>query len=110
MTKKPPPAKVKIPMGQRKSGLAVPADQVDICKHVDIVNRIKPTFTRYVCGDCQEKIVLVPIQMRLMTEPEFDALMAQVRADRAAQRKQKTGLVTLDEVRREKQAKEGQKR
>ena len=96
--------KAKIPMGQRKSGLAVPANQVDVCKHMDIINRIKPTFTRYVCGDCQEKIVLVPIQMKLMTEPEFDALqMAQVMADRAAQRKQKTGLVTPDEARQQKQ-------
>ena len=107
MTEKPPPAKVKLPMGQRKSGLAVPADKVDVCKHMDIVNRIKPTFDRYVCGDCKEKIVLVPIQMKLMSEPEFDVLqMAQVLQQRA-ERKQKTGLVTPDEVRREQQ--EGKK-
>ena len=107
-TRAGPPGKkkIRIPMGQRKSGLAVPADKVDICKHMEIINRIKPTFARYVCGDCQEQIVLVPIQMRLMTEPEFDALqMAQVLQERAAQRKQKTGLVTPDQVRRE-----GQKR
>lgn len=101
MPDKPPPTKVKIPLGQRKSGLAVPADQVDICKHGDIVQRIKPTFDRFVCGDCKEKIVLVPIQMKLMSEPEFDALqMAQVLQQRAAQRK-KVGLITPDEARQQ---------
>lgn len=108
MPEPPPNPKVKIPMGQRKSGLAVPKEAVDVCKHMEIVERIKPTFTRYVCGGCGERVVLVPIQMRLMTEPEFDALqMAQVKADRAAGRK-KVGLVTPDDVRREQQ--EGQKR
>ena len=111
MPKPPPKPKVKIPMGQRKSGLAVPADQVDACKHMDIIGRIKPQFDRFVCGDCKERVVLVPLSGRLMTEPEFDQFqMQQVLAERAQQRKQKTGLVTLDEVRREQQAKEGQKR
>ena len=99
---KPPPAKAKIPMGQRRSGLAVPADKVDICKHMEVIGRIKPTFNRYHCGDCQEKVVMVPIQIRLLTEPEFDQLqMAQVMQDKAAQRK-KTGLVLPSEVRQEK--------
>lgn len=107
MSDKPPPTKVKVPMGQRKSGLAVPADKVDVCKHMAIIERIKPTFTRYVCDDCLERVVLVPIQMRLMSEPEFDQLqMAQVRADRAQQRK-KVGLITPGEARQ--QGQEGKK-
>ena len=101
-------SKVNMPMGQRKSGLAVPADQVDVCKHMAVINRITPTFTRYVCADCQEQVVLVPLTMKIMTEPQFDQLqMQQVMADRAAQRKQKTGLITPDEARQQTQ--EGQK-
>ena len=100
--------KIPLPMGQRRSGLAVPADKVDVCKHMEVVSRIKPTFTRYHCGDCQEMIVLVPIQVKLLTVPQFDQLqMEQVLAQRAAERKQKTGLVLPEEARREKQ--EGQK-
>ena len=107
MTPRPPKAKVKVQMGQRKSGLAVPAEAVDVCKHLEIIGRIKPQFDRFVCGDCREKVVLVPLAGTLMTEPEFDQFqMQQVLADRAEKRK-KVGLVLPDEVRREQQ--EGKK-
>ena len=103
------PKQVKVPMGQRKSGLAVPPEAVDICKHMEIVKRIKPSFTRYLCDGCGERVFLVPITMKLLTQSEFDQLqMAQVKMGRAAERKQKTGLVLPDDVRREQQ--EGQKR
>ena len=108
MTEKPPSSKVKIPMGQRKSGLAVPADAVNECRHMEVFQRIKPQLAQYVCGDCQEKLLMVVMQFGLMTQEQFGQFqLAQVKASRAAQRKQKTGLVTPDEVRREQQ--EGKK-
>ena len=108
MTEKPPPPtpKVKIPMGQRRSGLAVSADAVNECKHMEVFNRIKPQLSQYVCGDCQEKLLMVVMQFGLMTQEQFGQFqLAQAKAAQAAQRKQKTGLVLPDEVRREQQEK-----
>ena len=106
MSEQPLKPKVKIPMGQRKSGLAVPADAVNECRHMEVFNRIKPQLSQYVCGDCDEKLLMVVMQFGLMTQEQFGQFqLAQVRQAAAAQRKQKTGLVTLDEVRREQQEK-----
>jgi len=99
--------KVKIPMGQRKSGLAVPADKVDVCRHEEVFQRIKPQVQQSVCGGCQDKLLMVVTQFVLMPPEQFEQFkLAQLRAAQDAQRKQKTGLITPDEVRREQQEKQ----
>lgn len=92
-------------MGQRKSGLAVPPDMVDQCRHAEVFKRIKPQMNQYVCGDCHEKLLGVILQLALMTPEEFEQFkIAQAQQQEAARRKS-VGLVTPDEVRRQ----EGQK-
>lgn len=94
------------PMGQRKSGLAVPADKVDQCRHPDLFKRIKIPVNQYVCKDCNGKLILVVPEYILMPPGDFKKFQQErAAAFKAAQRKQKTGLVTPDEVRQ----KEGQK-
>jgi hypothetical protein len=107
MTK--PKAGVKVPMGQRKSGLAVPADKVKQCRHDELFKRIKIPVNQYVCGDCDAKMILVVPQYILMPPEDFQKFQQeQMARAREARLKQETGLVTPDEVRREQQ--EGRKR
>jgi len=104
MVKQPPKSNVKIPMGQRRSGLAVPADKVNVCRHEEVFQRIKPQVQQYVCGGCQDKLLMVVTQFVLMPPEQFEQFkQAQMQAAQDAQRQQKTGLVTPDEVRREQQ-------
>lgn len=92
-------------MGQRKSGLTVPADQVQECQHAEVTARVQLPLNQYVCGGCGEKVVLVILQAVLMTPEGFEKFKAaQSQQAKAAQRRS-TGLVTPDEVRQ----KEGQK-
>jgi len=95
--------KVNIPMGQRKSGLTVPAEVVDVCRHVEVLQRIKPQVNQSGCGGCKEKVLLVILQFALMSQEGFENFKkAQAEVGKAAQRR-KTGLVLPDEVRREQQ-------
>jgi len=96
--------KAKIEMGQRKSGLSAPKEAVDICRHEEVIKRLKPRLDEYVCGDCQEKVLMVIINFALMTREVFEQYQKQqAAAFAAAQRKRKTGLVTPDEARQQKQ-------
>lgn len=103
--------KVKIEMGKRKSGLSAPKEQVDVCRHEEIMKRLKPQLPEYVCGDCTEKVFLVTLQFSLMTKEVFDEFQKrQAAAFAAARRKQETGLVTPDEARQQKQQQEKPRR
>ena len=96
------PGKTKIEMGQRKSGLSAPKEVVDICRHEEVLVRLKPRLDKYMCGDCDEQVLMVVINFSLMTQEMFDEFQKrQAEAFKAAQRKQKTGLVTADEARQE---------
>ena len=99
--------KVKLEMGQRKSGISVPKEEVDVCRHEEVIKRLKPRLDQYVCGDCDEKVLMVVINFSLMTHEVFEEFQKrQAAAFAAAQRKQKTGLVTPDEARQQKQQQE----
>ena len=102
--------KVKLEMGKRKSGISVPKEEVDVCRHEEIMKRLKPQLPEYVCGDCTEKVYMVVLQFSLMTQEVFDEFQKrQAAAFAAAQRKQTTGLLTPDEARQEKQQQEQKK-
>jgi len=108
MPEQPPTPKVKLPMGQRKSGLSVPEEAVGACRHEAVMKRLKPQLPEYVCGDCDEKVLMVVLQFSLMTREIFDEFQKrQAAAFQAAQRRQRTGLITPDEARREQQEKKG---
>jgi len=109
MTDKPRPTpKVKLEMGKRKSGLDVPKEAVDICRHGEVMAGIQPRLDQFVCGGCDEKVLMVILQFSLMTPEIFEEFKTrQAEAMQAAQRKQQTGLVTPDDVRREQQEKKG---
>ena len=99
--------KVKLEMGQRKSGLSAPKEEVDVCRHEEILKRLKPRLDKYMCGDCNEQVLMVVLQFSLMTQEVFDEFQKrQAEAFKAAQRKQKTGLVTPDEARQQAQKQE----
>ena len=99
--------KAKIEMGQRKSGLSAPKENVDVCRHEEVMKRLKPQLPEYVCGDCMEKVLMVILQFSLMTREIFDEFQKrQAAAFQAAQRKQKTGLVTPDEARQQQAQKQ----
>jgi hypothetical protein len=106
MTKKLPTPKVKVEMGQRKSGLAVPTEAVDSCRHGDVFKRVRIVPNQYVCKDCDDRVLMVILQFAVMTAPEFEEFKKeQAKKLAAAQRKAKTGLVTPEDVRREQQEK-----
>ncbi|KKK46701.1 hypothetical protein LCGC14_3162620, partial [marine sediment metagenome] len=72
------------------------------CRHETLLARIKIPVNEYVCDDCKEKLVLVIPQYGLMTPEEFEQFKrVQAMQIEAARRRQKTGLVTPDDVRRE---------
>lgn len=99
--------KAKIEMGQRKSGLSVPKEEIDICRHEEVIKRLKPRLDEYVCGGCTEKVLMVVINFSLMTREVFAEFQKQqAAAFAAARRKQETGLVTPDEARQQKQQQE----
>ena len=103
--------KVKIGMGKHKSGLSVPKEEAPGCRHEEILKRLKPRLDKYMCGDCNEQVLMVVIQFSLMTQEVFDEFQrGQAEAFKAAQRKQKTGLVTPDEAREQQQAQKQQER
>ncbi len=96
--------KAKIEMGQRKSGISVPKEAVDVCRHEEVIKRLKPRLDQYHCGDCEEKVLMIVLQFSLMTQEVFDEFQKrQAAAFEAARRKQATGLVTPDEARQQKQ-------
>ena len=98
--------KAKIEMGQRESGLTVPPEAMDACRHAEVFQRIKPQMNQYHCQGCGEKLLMVILQFALMTHEEFEHFKkAQIAAAQAAKRKQETGLVLPDEARREQQEK-----
>ena len=104
--------KAKVEMGQRKSGISVPKEAVDVCRHVEVLNRLKPRLDKYMCGDCNEQVLMIVINFSLMTQEVFEEFQKrQAAAFEAARRKQETGLVTPDEARQQAQKQqEGQKR
>ncbi len=104
--------RAKIEMGQRKSGISVPKEQVDVCRHEEVIKRLKPRLDQFHCGDCQEKVLMVIINFSLMTQEMFEEFQKrQAAAFEAARRKQTTGLVTPDEARQQAQKQqEGPKR
>ncbi len=112
MTKKPPAPKVKVEMGQRKSGVLVPVDQVDQCRHIEVFKRIQanPQINRYHCPGCGDKLLMVILQYALMTQEGFEGFKKrQIEAAKAARRKAETGIILPDEVRREQQQQGGKR-
>lgn len=95
-----PPAKVDLPMTQRKSGLTVPEVYADECRHIEVHKRI-PAHVRmaqYVCKDCQEKVQYVVLTFAVVNEEQHKRLidqMAQLQKKREAEARKKTrkGLV-----------------
>lgn len=72
------------------------------CNHETLKARIKIPVNGYVCDDCKVKLVLVVPQYGLMTPEEFEQFKrAQAMQIKNVQRRQKTGLVTPEEHRRE---------
>ncbi len=70
------------------------------CHHETLLARIKIPVNEYVCDDCSERLVLVVPQYGLMTPEEFEQFKrVQAVQVKAAERRQKTGLVTPDEHR-----------
>ena len=99
--------KVKLEMGQRKSGLSAPKEEAPSCRHEEILKRLKPRLDKYMCGDCNEQVLMVVLNFSLMTQEVFDEFQKrQAEAFKAAQRKQKTNLVTPDEARQQAQKQE----
>lgn len=99
--------KVKLEMGQRKSGVSVPKEAVDVCRHEEVMKRLKPQLPEYVCGDCTEKVLMVVINFSLMTHEVFAEFQKrQAAAFAAAKRQKTTGLVTAAEARQQKQQQE----
>ena len=100
-------SKVKVEMGRRKSGLSVPKEEAPACRHEEILERLKPRLDKYMCGDCNEQVLMVVLNFSLMTQEVFDEFQKrQAEAFKAAQRKQETGLVTPDEARQQAQKQE----
>ena len=96
--------KAKIEMGKRKSGVSVPKEAVDVCRHEEVLKRLKPRLDQFVCKDCSENVLMVIINFSLMTQEVFDEFQKrQAAAFEAARRKQTTGLVTPDEARQQAQ-------
>ena len=96
--------KAKIEMGKHKSGLSVPKEAVDVCRHEEVIKRLKPRLDQFVCKDCSEKVLMVVINFSLMTQEVFEEFQKrQAAAFEAARRKQTTGLVTPDEARQQQQ-------
>ncbi len=99
---------VKIEMGRRKSGLSAPKEAVDVCRHEEVLERLKPRLDKYMCGDCTEQVLMVVINFSLMTQEVFDEFQKrQAAAFEAARRKQTTGLVTPDEARQQQGQEKG---
>ena len=71
------------------------------CQHQDIKQRMKTQVPQFVCGDCKQKLLVVPTGWTIMTKEEFLARQG------AAKRRQTTGLVTPEEHRREQQGRKG---
>jgi hypothetical protein len=93
-------------MTKKKSPLALPPRSVDVCRHAEVFQRIKPQVNKYVCGGCKEQLLMVVLQFALMNQADFEKFKAdQVAAYTAARRQKETDLVTPDEVRREQQEK-----
>ena len=90
------PPKLTIPMGQRKSGLAVPAEAVDQCRHTEVIQRIKPQMNQFVCHDCGEKVFMVVLQFVVVNQEQFAELQAaqarMVAAQEHQRRQKETGL------------------
>ncbi len=101
---------VKVEMGKRKSGLSVPKEELDVCRHEQVLERLKPRLDKYMCGDCNEQVLMVVINFSLMTQEVFDEFQKrQAAAFEAARRKQATGLVTPDEARQQAQKQQERK-
>ncbi len=74
------------------------------CQHETLKARIKIPVNKYVCDDCQEKLVLVVPQYGLMTPEEFEQFKrVQAMQMEASRRQRSTGLVTPDEARQMRQ-------
>ena len=102
--------KTKIEMGKRKSGLSAPKEDVDVCRHEEVLNRLRPRLDKYMCGDCDEQVLMVVINFSLMTQEVFKEFQKrQAAAFEAARRKQETGLITPEEARQQAQNQQEQR-